>query len=138
MNKDPGGISNALNFLTKILEKCEDEDRKEERDKIRKIFGKMLGLSKSRKGNSFFYLVKCPEFDGKSLLWYINSQNVRLFRQREELIDLSVKIANLNHGGDSEKATEEAMNEVINNFKSGLASGVGLRDMINMIRDDVP
>ena len=30
------------------------------------------------------------EFDGKSLLEYIDSQNVRLTRQREELIDLFI------------------------------------------------
>ena len=128
MNKDPGRISNVLSFLTKMLEKYQNKDKKDENKKIEEIFGEMFGRGNDK---NIFYLVECPELDGKSLLWYINSQNVRLFRQREELIDLSVKIASLNHGGDSEKA----MNEVINNYKSGLASGVGLRDMINMIKE---
>ena len=139
MTKDPSKISNLLNFLSKMLVKIGDKRKREERNKIREIFGEMLGIgSKKKDQDKIFYLVKCPELDGKSLLWYINSQNVRLFRQREELIDLSVKIANLTHEGDSEKA----MNEVINNYKSGLPRGVGLRDMMknaaNMIEERYP
>ena len=126
MIKEPGKISNLLNFLSKMSEKIKVKENKEESDKIREIFSEMFGMFDQDK---IFYLVRCPEFDGKSLLSYINSQNVRLFRQREELIDLSVKIANLKYERDS----EEAMDEVINNYKSGLASGVGLRDMINKI-----
>ena len=132
MNKDPSKISNLLNFLSKMSEKIIDKDQNIESVKIREIFGEMLGIGTDQ--DNIFYLVDCPEFDGKSLLWYINSQNVRLLRQREELEDLSVKIADQNNGEDSEKA----MNEVINNFKSGLASGVGLRDMINMIKERYP
>ena len=131
MTKDPSRIINLLNFLSKMSEKIEEKDKKEESDKIIEVFGEMFGMFDQE---NIFYLVKCQEFDGKSLLSYINSQNVRLFRQREELIDLSVKIANLNNGGASEKA----MDEVINNYKSGLASGVGLRDMINMIKERYP
>ena len=130
MNKDPGRISNALSFLTKILEIIEDGDFEDE--KIKEMFGDMFGQGNNKK--NIFYLIECPEFDGKSLLWYINFQNVRLFRQREELIDLSLKIANMKTKQNSEKA----MDEVINNFKSGLASGVGLRDMINMIKERYP
>ena len=44
-----------------------------------------------------FYNVKCKYLDDKSLLEYIESENVRLSKQREELIDLSVKIADHNH-----------------------------------------
>ena len=73
-----------------------------------------------------FFNVKCKVLDRKSLLKYIDSQNVRLSRQREELIDLSVKIADLNHRDD----TEKAMAEVINHYKSGLPSGVGLRECL--------
>ena len=131
MNKDPGRISNVLSFLTKVLEKYENKDAKDENEKIKEIFGKMFGRGNDK---NIFYLVKCPVLGGKSLLWYINSENVRLFRQREELIDLSVKIANMNHRGPS----EEALDEVINNYKSGLASGVGLRDMIDMIKERYP
>ena len=123
MSKDPGRISNLLIFLTKMWDRCNDKDKNGENEKIKEIFGEMFGDGKDKK---IFYLVKCPEFDGKSLLWYINSQNVRLFRQREELIDLSLKIAKMNTPRDS----EEYMNEVINIFKSELASGVGLRDII--------
>merc|ERR1719422_35819 len=112
-----------MNFLSKMSEKIKDKTKKEESDKIREIFGEMFGMFDQ---DNIFYLVKCPEFDDKSLLSYINSQNVRLFRQREELIDLSVKVANLKYEGDSEKA----MDDVINNYKSGLDSGEGLRDMI--------
>ena len=133
MIKEPGMISNLLNFLSKMLEKIEDYDKKrrQENDKIREIFGEMLGTLNQ---DNIFYLVKCQGFDGKSLLNYINSQNVRLLRQREELIDLSVKIANLTHRGNPEKA----MDNVIKNYKSGLESGVGLRDMIDMIKERYP
>ena len=129
MNKDPDKISKVLSFLTKMLEKYEKKDEKDGNEKIKEKFGEMFGRGNYK---NIFYLVECPELDGKSLLWYINSQNVRLFRQREELIDLSVKIASLNNEG------EKAMDEVINNYKSGLASGVGLRDMINMIKERYP
>ena len=81
-----------------------------------------------------FYNVNCRDLDDLSLLQYIDSQNVRLSTQREELIDLSVKIANLDHRDDTEKGREE----IISNFKSGLISGVGLRDMIDMIRERYP
>ena len=133
MNKDPERVSNALSFLTKIFEICYEKTAGSDKIRIYSIFGKMFTIF-PRDQENIFYLVKCRELDGKSLLWYINSQNVRLLRQREELIDLSVKIANLNNGGNSEKA----MNEVINNFKSGLASGVGLREMIIMIKERYP
>ena len=92
MNKEPDRISNALNFLKKMLEECENKkDRKYEGNKSRKIFGEMFGL-KGRDKDNIFYLIKCPELNGKTLLSYINSQNVRLFRQGEEL---SVMIANM-------------------------------------------
>ena len=58
-----------------------------------------------------------------------------MFRQREELIDLAVKISNLNHG---EEDLRGAMEEVINNYKSGLETGVGLRDMISMTKERYP
>ena len=146
MNKDPYKISNLLNFLTKMLDKyeAEKETKRMKRnemfyndDRFRETFGKLfcLGTESERSNDlNIFYLVKSSEFDGKSLLWYINSQNVRLLRQREELIDLSVKIANLTHKKDPEKA----MDQVIKNYKSGLASGVGLRDMIDMIKERYP
>ena len=97
MNQDPDRISNALNFLTKMLEKCENKDKKKERreeeDGERKLLGEIFSIySFKRDQDNIFYLVKCPELDGKSLLSYINSQNVRFVRQREELIDLSVKM----------------------------------------------
>ena len=81
MIKEPGKISNLLNFLSKMSEKIKDKENKEESDKIREIFSEMFGMFDQ---DNIFYLVKCKEFDGKSLLSYINSQNVRLFRQREE------------------------------------------------------
>ena len=101
MNKDPDRISILLSFLRKMLEeyvkveKDEIRNKKYENDeyeKISEIFDEMFGRGNEK---NIFYLVKCPELDGKSLLWYINSQNVRLFRQREELIDLSVKMAEM-------------------------------------------
>merc|ERR1719336_604384 len=101
-----------LSFLTGVLEKYGKQDKKDEIEKIKEIFGEMFGR----------------------LLSYIDSQNVRFIRQREELIDLSVKIAGMNHGGD----TEEAMDEVINNYKSILPSGEGLRDIINSIKERYP
>ena len=121
MNKDPEVISSVLDFFSK---KLVDKKTKE----VLQI-ERMEGEEKK-----MFYLVKCEEFDDKSLLEYIDSQNVRLSRQREELIDLSVKIANLNHEDNRVKAMEE----VINHYKSGLPSGIGLRDMITQIKEHYP
>ena len=123
MHKDPTRISAVLDFLSKSLNK--DYQKTKE----------ILGIETDHEGEKMiFYLVKCEVLGGFSLLEYIDSQNVRLSRQREELIDLSVKIANLNQGDD----TETAMKEVIEHFKSGLDSGVGLRDMIEMIKERYP
>ena len=95
-----------------------------------------------------FYNVKYKELDDKSLLQYINWENARMSRQREELIDLSVKIANLNQTRRSEDEDENedkvlidsagAIEEVINHFKSGLPSGIGLRDMVTQISEEFP
>ena len=123
--KDPAQISSVLDFLSKKLESKEDYEKTKESIGVEKI---------EEEKKKMFYLVNREEFDGKSLLEYIESENVRLSRQREELIDLSVKIANLNNRDD----TEKAMDEVINHYKSGLPSGVGLRDMIKMIQDRHP
>ena len=115
-----------MNFLTKKLDNNPDSY-----EKTKEILGieTMVGERKI-----MFYNVKCEEFHGKSLLEYIDSENVRLSKQREELIDLSVKIANMNNKDNRGKAMEE----IINNYKSGLPSGVGLRDMIDMIKERYP
>ena len=127
MNPNQRLISNVLDYLTKYIEKNTEDDFEETKTKF--------GIEKQQDDDKIiFFLVKCKIFGGKSLLWYIDSQNVRLHRQREELIDLSVKISGLNHGCDTKKAIEE----VINNYKSGLPSGVGLRDMIEMIKERYP
>ena len=123
MTKDQEKISNVLDYFTKIVEK-KTKNFQETKE--------MYGIeTRDGKDRIIFYLLKCRQFDDKSLLEYIDSQNVRFHRQREELIDLSVKIAGLNHGGDN----EAAMEEVIKNYKLGLPSGEGLRDMINMIKE---
>ena len=128
-NKDhPTKISSLLDFFSKILKKTDQNY-----EGIKKILG-IETKTGDDKHKTMFYLVKCEEFENKSLLEYIESQNVRLIRQREELIDLAVEIASLNHGKDTEKAKEE----VINSFKSGLASGVALRDMIDMVNERFP
>ena len=132
MNKDPSRISSLLDFLSKKLEKFQDRKQKKD-DYLRTKSNLGIEILKGEQ-KMMFYNVPCNDLDGKSLLVYIDSENVRLSRQREELIDLSVKIANLNNRGD----TEEAMDEVINQYKSGLPSGVGLRDMIKMIQDRYP
>ena len=105
----------------------------------------ILGIERTEgKDKMMFYNVKCQELDNKSLLQFINLENVRLITQREELIDLSVKIASLNNiSKTSEEAvavvnTKKAMEEVINHYKSGLPSGVGLRDMITLIKERFP
>ena len=131
MNTNPSFISSILDFLSKKLAKFEDKDDKEDYQKTKEILG--IEIMK-REQKVMFYNVECKRLDDKSLLKYIDSQNVRLSRQREELIDLSVKIANLNNRDDSGKAMEE----VINHYKSGLPSGVGLRDMLTMIKERYP
>ena len=144
--KDSGEIiSSVLDFLSKKLEKFEDELNKDDYQKTKEILG--IEIIKREK-KVVFYNIQCKDLDEKSLLEYIDSQNVRFTRQREELIDLSVKIANLNHshtlrnGDEFEDEvivnTEEAMEEVINHYKSGLPSGEGLRDMMSQIKERYP
>ena len=131
--KDPNKISSVLDFLSKKFDQF-SEDKKHSKDDFEKT-KETLGIEPIEKENkTMFYLVKCEVFDGSSLLEYIDSHNVRLTRQREELIDVSVKIANLNKGGDD----KGAMEEVINHYKSGLPSGKGLRDMIIQIKEHYP
>ena len=142
--KDPGEISSVLNFLSKKLDQFEVKQNTEEYQKTKKI----LGIERIEEKNiMMFYNFKCKEFDGRSLVQYINLENERMSKQREELIDLSVKIANLNHTRTTRRTieeakvvvnTEKAEEEVINNYKSGLPSGVGLRDMIKQIKERYP
>ena len=77
----PNFISSVLDFLSKKLEKFEGYQNYQE---IKEILGieKMKGKQKV-----MFYNIECKRLDGISLLEYIDSQNVRLIRQREELID---------------------------------------------------
>ena len=133
--QDPEQISSVLDFLSKKLGDFQDKQNRE-----------IIGIERmEEEKKKMFYLVKCKELDGKSLLEYIDSENVRLSKQREELIELSVKIANLNNLNHSQTNpssntvdTEKAQGEVINHYKSGLPSGVGLRDMIVAIEDHFP
>ena len=90
-----------------------------------------------------FYNVKNKEFDDKSLLEYIDSENVRFARQREELVDFSVLIAKLNKASYKDRRKiegnpQEAMEEVIKHYKSRLPSGQCLRDMLIMIQERFP
>ena len=141
--KDPAEISSVLSFLTKKLDNFEYKKNKEDYQKTKEI----LEIEKLEgKEKMMFYNVKRKEFDNKSLLQFINLENVRLSRQREELIDLSVKIADLNHSSNSLNSEEEkvivdtkkAMEEVIYHYKTGLPSGAGLRDMIKQIKERYP
>ena len=131
MNRDPARISSVLDFLSKQLDKFEETYNEDEYEKTKENHGveRVEGEEKI-----MFYNIKCKVLDSNSLLKYIETQNVRLIRQREELIDLSVKIADLNHRDDPEKAMEE----VINHYKSGLPSGEGLRDMMSQIKERYP
>ena len=94
MNKDPGIISSVLDFFSKKLDKFVDKDIFIE-DYYQKTKEILRIETSTGMGKIMFYNVKGDEFDGKSLLEYIDSQNVRLTRQREELIDLSIKIAKI-------------------------------------------
>ena len=127
MSKDPFTISSVLDFLSKML-----IDKKD--SKYYSSIKETLGIE-AMKGEKkiMFYNVQCEVLDGKSLLEFIDSQNVRLSRQKEELVDLAVKIANLNN-----RDANKAMEEVIDHYKSGLHSGVGLRDMITTIKEHYP
>ena len=122
MSKDTNNISLLLDFFSRIVDK-----HGVKRKKIHEInteFGE----------KRMFYLVKCQVLDGLSLLEFIDAENVRLSRQREELIDISVKIAHKNNNYKLAHSQEE----VINHFKSGLPSGIGLRDMISQIKEHYP
>ena len=69
MNKDPEVISSVLDFFSKKLDKSGDDyQRTKEVLQIERMKGEEKMM---------FYLVKCKEFDDKSLLEYIDSQNVR-------------------------------------------------------------
>ena len=135
LNKDPKRISDVLDFLVKMLEKYENKKSEEKNKENLQRTKEILGIETKKDNNMImFYQVKCEVLGGASLLEYIDSQGVRMFRQREELLDLAVKIANLNH----ERDTTGAMEEVINNYKSGLETGEGLRDIITKIKERFP
>ena len=127
MSKTPEVISSLLDFLSKKL------DTTDGLEEVQEVLG---GAGESQEGSrrKMFYLVKCPVLGGASLLQYIDSQSARLNRQKEEMIDLSVKISNHNNPWDKRKA----MDEVISSYKSGLPSSVGLRDMISSIKERYP
>ena len=127
MSKTPEVISSLLDFLSKKLDTADGFEE------VQEVLG---GAGESQEGSrrKMFYLVKCPVLGGDSLLQYIDSQSARLNRQKEEMIDLSVKISNHNNPWDKRKA----MDEVISSYKSGLPSSVGLRDMISSIKERYP
>ena len=91
MNKDSEKISLILDFLAKH---CRAE-------RIRSLLGG---------GKNVFYLIPCKEFENKSLLQYIDAQGIRMVRQKEELIDLAIKIQRINREG-------KIINSEINQFK---------------------
>ena len=116
MSTYPSKISSLIEFLSK---KLDDEDYENVR-KTLSIETKMGNLK------IVFYLVKCPTYDGLSLLKYIDCKGDLLIREGEELLELAVKIAKLNHDGDQDRAMEEVME----NFSQ---SGVGvLRNLISL------
>ena len=129
VNKDATRIGSVLYFLSTRLDKFKDEQNRDDYQETKENLG--IEINK-RDLKVMFYNIECKRLDNKSLLKYIDTQHFT--RQREELIDLSVKIADLNHGDD----TAKAMKEVINHYKSGLHSGVGLRDMISLIKGYYP
>ena len=92
MNKESDKISLMLDFLSK--------NSRDERISF------LLG-----QGKNLFYLIKSEELDGKSLLQYIVDQGSRMVRQKEELIDLAIKISKINQEG-----------KLINKFKRGISS----------------
>ena len=105
MNRDPTKISSLLNFLSETLDRQEDEDS-EGYQEIKTV----LGIeTDSETDPKIFYNCNCEELEGLSLLQYIDGQAVQPLRQRQELIDLAIKIAKLNHDGDEDKAMEEVM-----------------------------
>ena len=127
MSKNPEVISSLLDFLSKKL------DTAAAFEEIKEVLG-VETEDGSKKKRKMFYLVKCPVLGGVSLLQYIVSHSGRLNRQKEEMIDLSVKISSHNNPSDKRKA----MDEVISSYKSGLPSSVGLRDMISSIKERYP
>ena len=56
-----------------------------------------------------FYRVECATYDGLSLLEFIDAKGDLLISEGEELLELAMKIAELKHGGDQDKAMEEVM-----------------------------
>ena len=77
MNKDSDKISLMLDFLSK---NCRDE-------RVRSLLGQ---------GKDLFYQIPCEELKKKSLLQYIDAQGSKMVRQKEELIDLAIKIQKIN------------------------------------------
>ena len=99
-NKDPRKISSVLDFLTKLLDTLDEGDCLETTKEI-------IGFDEE--AGKRFYLVKCAAYDGLSLLQYIDSKGDLLISEGEELLEVAIKIAELNHGGDQDKAMEEVM-----------------------------
>ena len=109
MNKDSGKISLMLDFLSK--------HSRDERVQL------LLG-----RGKYVFYLIPCEEFgekEGKSLLEYIVAQGSRMMRQKEELIDLAIKMAKIKIEAEyikQFKADVENSNKMNSKLKNELRS----------------
>ena len=110
MNKESEKISLMLDFLFK---NCRDV-------RIRSLFGR---------GKKLFYQIPCEELGRKSILQYIDSQGNRMVRQKEELIDLAIKIQQMNQEGKFIKKFKREINKYKNDNVQELKYTSGVQEL---------
>ena len=99
MSTFPSKISTMIEFLSKMLD-----------EKDHASILKTLGIETEIENlKMVFYRVECATYNGLSLLKFIDAKGDLLVSEGEELLELAVKIAELKHGGDQDKAMEEVM-----------------------------
>ena len=121
VNKDPRRMNAMLDFLSQMLEECDRSAGK---------FGETkeaLGLEilvEGERERKAFYLVKCQVLGGQCLLDYL--YRTLSDRHQEKMLSICLSLSLMNHGGDKNRSQEE----IIQNFKWGLSTSEGLRNLI--------
>ena len=119
VNKDPRRMNAMLDFLSQMLEECERSPGKFA--KIKEALGLEIQVEQEK---VVFYLVKCEVLGGLCLLDYLyRNLSDRLM---EKMLSICLAVSLMNHGGDKNRAQQE----IIQNFKTGLSTSEGLRNLV--------
>ena len=121
VNRDPKRMNAVLDFLSQMLEECEINGAGRYA-KTRETLGVDIQVTEEQK--VVFYLVKSQVLGGLSLLDFL--YRTLSDRHQEKMLSICLSVSLLNYGGDRIKSQQE----VIQNFKSGILTSDGLRNLI--------